>query len=86
MTRSQPQRFLRQSGFLIHPNEWPEGYLMVSLFVFTCCAADAYPVGLPVQLAVSRQAYAPDSWLEIEGKMATATINGRRQLTDSRNQ
>ena len=112
MTRSQPQRFLRQtaseertiidwirtlnvypepdaytgqvvkvSGFVIHPNEWPEGYLMVSRFVLTCCAADAYPVGLPVQLAVSRQAYAPDSWLEIEGKMVTATINGRRQLT-----
>lgn len=112
LTRSQPQRFVRQtsseertvidwirtlnvypepdaytaqavkvSGFVIHPKEWPEEYLMVSRFVLTCCAADAYPVGLPVQLAVSRQAYAPDSWLEIEGKMVTATINGQRQLT-----
>ena len=112
MTRSQPQRFMRQasseertiidwirtlnvypepdaytdqavsvSGFVIHPQEWPEEYLMISRFVLTCCAADAYPVGLPVQLAVSRQAYAPDSWLQIEGKMLTATINGQRQLT-----
>lgn len=112
MTRSQPQRFVRQtasedrtvidwirtlnvypepdaytgqsvkvSGFVIHPEAWPEEYLMLSRFVLTCCAADAYPVGLPVQLAVSRQAYAPDSWLDIEGKMVTATIDGQRQLT-----
>ena len=112
MTRSQPQRFVRQassdertiidwirtlnvypepdaytgqavkvSGFVIHPQEWPEEYLMISRFVLTCCAADAYPVGLPVQLAVSRQAYAPDSWLDIEGEMVTATIDGQRQLT-----
>lgn len=69
------------SGFVIHPDEWPEDYLMLSRFVLTCCAADAYPVGLPVQLAVSRQAYAPDSWLQVEGKIVTATIDGRRQLT-----
>ncbi len=112
LTRSQPQRFIRQassedrtiidwirtlnvypepdaytgqsvsvSGFVIHPQDWPEGYLMLSRFVLTCCAADAYPVGLPVQLAVSRQAYEPDSWLQVEGKMVTATINGQRQLT-----
>ncbi|MEM7794011.1 MAG: TIGR03943 family protein [Cyanobacteria bacterium P01_C01_bin.118] len=112
LTRSQPQRFVRQtdsadrtvidwirtlnvypepdaytgqdvkvSGFVIHPDEWSEDYLMVSRFVLTCCAADAYPVGLPVQLAVSREAYTPDGWLEIEGKMVTATINGQRQLT-----
>lgn len=112
LTRSQPQRFIRQtaseertvidwirtlnvypepdaytgqavnvSGFVIHPEDWPEDYLLISRFVLTCCAADAYPVGLPVQLAVSRQAYTPDSWLEIEGKMITATINDQRQLT-----
>ncbi|MEA5462790.1 TIGR03943 family putative permease subunit [Leptothoe sp. PORK10 BA2] len=112
LTRSKPQRFMRQmasedrtiidwvrtlnvypepdaytgqavkvSGFVIHPDNWPEGYLMLSRFVLTCCAADAYPVGLPVQLAVSRQAYAPDTWLEVSGKMVTATIAGQRQLT-----
>lgn len=112
LTRSQPQRFIRQtkseertvidwirtlnvypepdaytgqavnlSGFVIHPEDWPEDYLLISRFVLTCCAADAYPVGLPVQLAVSRQAYNPDSWLKIQGKMITATINGQRQLT-----
>ncbi|MEO0758416.1 MAG: TIGR03943 family protein [Cyanobacteria bacterium J06648_16] len=111
LTRSQPQRFVRQTspdertiidwvrtlnvypepdaytdqpvkveGFVIHPENWPDAYLMISRFVLTCCAADAYPVGLPVKLAVSRQAYAVDSWLNITGKMATDTVDGRRQL------
>ncbi|HEY9887764.1 MAG TPA: TIGR03943 family protein, partial [Candidatus Obscuribacterales bacterium] len=81
LTRSQPQRFARNTppeertlidwirtlnvypepdayagnpvnvtGFVIHPPDWSEDYLMVARFVLTCCAADAYPVGLPVKL------------------------------------
>ncbi|MEO1591840.1 MAG: TIGR03943 family protein [Cyanobacteria bacterium J06632_22] len=111
LTRSQPQRFVRQTspdertiidwvrtlnvypepdaytdqpikvqGFVIHPENWPDDYLMISRFVLTCCAADAYPVGLPVKLAVSRQAYLVDGWLEITGKAATDTLDGLRQL------
>ncbi len=111
LTRSQPQRFVRQTspdertiidwvrtlnvypepdayndqpvkvqGFVIHPEAWPDDYLMISRFVLTCCAADAYPVGLPVKLAVSRQAYPVDGWLEITGKAATDTLDGQRQL------
>jgi uncharacterized repeat protein (TIGR03943 family) len=49
--------------------------------VITCCAADAYPVGLPVKLNQSRKAYSADSWLEVEGQMATENIGGKRQLT-----
>jgi uncharacterized repeat protein (TIGR03943 family) len=111
LTRSQPQRFVRQTkpeertiidwvrtlnvypepdayqgqgvkvqGFVIHPEDWPDDYMMISRFVLTCCAADAYPVGLPVKLAVSRQAYKVDSWLEIEGQMISDTLNDTRKL------
>ncbi len=111
LTRSQPQRFVRQaspeertiidwirtlnvypepdayatdpvdvSGFVIHPQDWPDDYLMVSRFVLTCCAADAYPVGLPVRLEASRQSYPPDTWLSVQGRMTTDTIAGQRQL------
>ena len=31
---------VKVSGFVIHPDDWPEGYLMLSRFVFTCCAAE----------------------------------------------
>ena len=68
-------------GFVIHPPELPEQYLLVSRFVITCCAADAYPVGLPVKLAQDRKAYPPDTWLKVEGQMTTESLAGKRQLT-----
>ncbi|MFE4106200.1 TIGR03943 family putative permease subunit [Almyronema epifaneia] len=68
------------SGFVIHPPNWPDNYLMVSRFVLTCCAADAYPVGLPVRLEGDRATYAPDTWLEVKGAMTTETLADLRQL------
>ncbi len=67
-------------GFVIHPPTLPDDFLVISRFVITCCAADAYPIGLPVQLNQSRSAYPPDTWLEIEGRMITVELNGKRQL------
>lgn len=66
-------------GFVINPEEWGEEHLMVSRFVLTCCAADAYPVGLPVQLPAG-ESYPVDSWLEVRGQMTTETLDGRRQI------
>ena len=71
-------------GFVIHPPNLPNQYLLISRFIITCCAADVYPVGLPVdvsKLSPSRDAYKPDSWLEIEGEMTTKTLADKRQLT-----
>lgn len=68
-------------GFVIHSPELPENYLFISRFVITCCAADVYPVGLPVKLpGGDRSAYPPDMWLRIEGEMITETLNDQRQL------
>lgn len=69
-------------GFVMHPEEWPKNYIMVSRFVLTCCAADAYPVGLPVKLGAenSRSDYPVDGWLEVKGEMATEELDGRRQI------
>jgi uncharacterized repeat protein (TIGR03943 family) len=68
-------------GFVIHPPEMPDEYLLVSRFVLTCCAADAYPVGLAVKLPQARAAYPSDMWIDVRGEMMTETINGTRQLT-----
>lgn len=68
------------TGFVIHPPGWSDNYLMISRFVLTCCAADAYPVGLPVRLPAGQSRPKPDSWLEIQGKMVTDTLDGKRQL------
>ena len=66
-------------GFVFYPNGWPEDYVMVSRFVLTCCAADAYPVGLPLKVT-SRESYPVDSWLEVKGEIFTETFEGRRQV------
>lgn len=69
-------------GFVVHPPELSKEYLLISRFVITCCAADAYPISLPVKLppTQSRDAYKPDSWQEVTGQMITEMVAGRRQL------
>ncbi len=71
---------VKLQGFVVHTSNLPDNFFMISRFVITCCAADVYPVGLPVKLTQSRSAYPPDKWLEIEGKVITETIDGNRQL------
>jgi uncharacterized repeat protein (TIGR03943 family) len=67
-------------GFVIHPPNLQKDYLFLGKFVLTCCAADAYPVGLPVKLTPNSEQYKPDTWLEVEGQMVTETLSGKRQL------
>jgi uncharacterized repeat protein (TIGR03943 family) len=72
---------VKVQGFVVYPPNLSDDYFIVSRFVITCCAADAYPVGLPVKLSQSRQAYPPDRWLEVEGRIITENLDGKRQLT-----
>lgn len=67
-------------GFAVYPPDLPSEYLMIARFVITCCAADAYPVGLPVKLSGDRADYPADQWFSIQGQMITHEINGQRQL------
>ena len=62
------------TGFVLHLPELADNYLLLSRFVITCCAVDAYPIGIPVKLETKRQDYPPDSWLEVQGVMTTETI------------
>ncbi|MDJ1185374.1 TIGR03943 family putative permease subunit [Roseofilum casamattae] len=68
-------------GFAIHPPDFPEDYILLARFVVTCCAADAYPVGLPVYLPDGdRDRYPEDGWLDVTGVMETHVLNDRRKL------
>lgn len=74
-------------GFVIHQDTLPTNYLILARFIITCCAADVYPVGMPVRLpSGDRSAYPADSWLRVEGEMATETLDGKRQLVVQANQ
>ncbi|NMG21265.1 TIGR03943 family putative permease subunit [Brasilonema bromeliae] len=72
---------VKVQGFVIHPPDLGKEHLFLARFVITCCAADAYPVGLPVKLKESRDNYPADTWLEVEGQMVTENLANKRQLT-----
>ena len=69
-------------GFVVHPPKLDEDLIIVARFMITCCAADAYPVGLPVQLppGSTRNEFEPDGWLRIRGEMKSGRLEGRRQV------
>jgi uncharacterized repeat protein (TIGR03943 family) len=62
------------TGFVVHLPGLPDNYLYLSRFILTCCAVDAYPVGIPIKLPQPRSNYPPDTWLEIEGEMITEIL------------
>jgi len=80
----EPDAYLGQkaniNGFVFYPKQLPANYLMLSRFVITCCAVDAYPVSIPVKFTGSRQTYHQDSWLQVKGQAIVETFVGNRQL------
>jgi uncharacterized repeat protein (TIGR03943 family) len=67
-------------GFAVHSTDLTDTYLTITRFVITCCAADVYPVGIPVKLTQRRSAFPADKWFEVKGRMITETLNNRRQV------
>ena len=62
------------TGFVLHLDELPDDYIMLSRFVITCCAVDAYPIGIPIKLEQSRSNYPVDSWLTVTGVAIAETL------------
>jgi putative membrane protein len=77
-TYPEPDAYMGQkanlTGFVVHLDQLPANYLVLSRFIITCCAVDAYPVGIPIKLDQSRSAYPADTWLKVEGTMITETL------------
>ncbi|WP_404784938.1 TIGR03943 family putative permease subunit [Altericista sp. CCNU0014] len=67
-------------GFVVRDPNLPAGYFTLTRFVITCCAADVYPVGLPVRFTQSKSEIPADRWFKVRGKMATETLKGKRQV------
>jgi len=66
------------TGFVVKSTELPQGVFLLTRFVITCCAADVYPVSLPVRAETAN--LQNDQWLEVEGKMFTLEVSGSRKL------
>ena len=72
------------TGFVLHLSELPDNYIMLSRFVITCCAVDAYPIGIPVKVDTSRSNYPVDSWLTIEGIAIAETLPVKDRIETNR--
>ncbi|WP_055075338.1 TIGR03943 family putative permease subunit [Pseudanabaena sp. 'Roaring Creek'] len=68
------------TGFVVHAPDRPDNIFLLTRFVITCCAADVYPVSLPIKTTESRSNYLPDHWLQIEGQADVETTDGKRQF------
>lgn len=68
------------TGFVVHAPDQPDNEFLITRFVITCCAADVYPVSLPIKITESRAKYPPDRWLQIEGQADVETTKGKRQV------
>jgi uncharacterized repeat protein (TIGR03943 family) len=71
---------MKIQGFAVHPPDLPDNYVLLSKFVITCCAADAYPISLPVELPGSRSQYPVDRWFEISGRAGVKELQNKRQV------
>lgn len=68
------------TGFVVHSPDQPDNMFLLTRFVITCCAADVYPVSLPIKINESRASYPPDRWLQVEGQADVDNSNGKRQV------
>ena len=65
------------SGFIYDAGLGPDT-VWLARFVVTCCAVDAQPVGVPVQIKNWQAEYQQDQWVEVEGSFELAqTTNGQ---------
>jgi uncharacterized repeat protein (TIGR03943 family) len=56
---------LRVDGFVVPDTDGPKGTFLLTRFVLSCCAADAYPVSL--RISGIRHLPQKDTWVRIEG-------------------
>jgi uncharacterized repeat protein (TIGR03943 family) len=64
------------SGFIYDGGLGPD-VVMLARFIVTCCAVDAVPVTIPVQIENWQTEYIEDEWLEVEGSFKQVeTTNG----------
>lgn len=62
-------------GFVYHDPRLPQGQFMLSRFVITCCVADAFAIGMPVESSES-SAFADNTWLNVKGTLDATTVSG----------
>lgn len=81
-TNSDPAFYVNRtasfSGF-VYDADLGDNTVWLARFVVTCCAVDAQPVGVPVQIENWRSELGEDEWVEVEGRFGvTQTVSGQQ--------
>jgi putative membrane protein len=63
-------------GFVYHDARLPEGQFMVSRFIITCCVADAFALGMPVE-ATTGNIPEDNTWVNVKGALDITMIDGK---------
>jgi uncharacterized repeat protein (TIGR03943 family) len=61
-------------GFVYHDDRLPGDQFLVSRFVISCCAADGFAIGIPVQWADSAT-LEENTWVEVDGPVQVTEFN-----------
>jgi putative membrane protein len=76
---SQSDSYINKSfkllGMVYHPPGWPMNRMIVMRYMITCCAADATPVGVAVEMKEAAK-YKDNTWVTITGLMNEKRIEG----------
>lgn len=78
-TNSDPDYYankpVKVSGF-IYDSELDADTALLARFVLTCCAIDAQPVSMPVEITNWQNEYQEDDWIEVEGQIKQKNVDG----------
>lgn len=62
-------------GFVYHDQRLPEGQFLVGRFAVSCCAADAFAVGMIVQ-SDDASRWQPNQWVHVNGIVQVSYLDG----------
>ncbi|MFC4766941.1 TIGR03943 family putative permease subunit [Effusibacillus consociatus] len=69
-----PENYFNQrykyTGFVYHPDGWPENRMVIMRYVMVHCAADTLPVGVTVEVEGASK-YKNDTWIQIDATLST---------------
>lgn len=70
---------VRIEGFVMRLDTLPADVVLLTRFIVSCCAVDAYPVALPVVLPpeTDPEDFPNDSWARVRGTMGATTSGDR---------
>jgi len=63
-------------GFVYYDERLPENQFLVSRFIITCCAADAFAIGVPVEW--NGEEFDENTWVKVKGPVQVTEWNDQK--------